>query len=60
MAICECPICGSKFRFHPQIERFNLDAFNDQLEFHYLGPVDLSLVANSEELDNELTAINKQ
>jgi len=60
MAICECPVCGCKFRFHPNLDRFDIDAFNEQLEFHYLGPVDLSLVANSEELDEELSEINKK
>ena len=59
MVVCECPVCGTTFRFHPHLDRFDFDAFNDRIEFDYLGDVSMSHVSNSEELDKELTELNQ-
>jgi hypothetical protein len=60
MVVCECPECGSKFRFHPHLDRFNFDDFNDAIEMHYLGEEAFSCVSNSEALERELTEVNRQ
>ena len=50
--------CGSKFRFHPHLNKFDFDDFNETVEIHYLGENEFSCVANSEILDKELTEAN--
>lgn len=58
MVVCECPECGTKFRFHPHLNKFDFDDFNETIEIHYLGEKAFSCVANSEILDKELTQAN--
>lgn len=60
MVVCECPVCGSKFRFHPHLMRFDKDDFNMKLECEYIGEECFSLVANSKEWEDALEQINME
>ena len=60
MVVCECPVCGSKFRFHPHLMRFDKDDFNMKLECEYIGEECFSLVANSKEWEDALEQSNEK
>lgn len=35
--VFECPYCYSKFRFHPQDNKFDIDDFVDRIMYDYVG-----------------------
>lgn len=59
MAVFECPCCHSKFRFHPQMNHFDLDQFDFYLGAYYIGDGDSIWIANAKELNDKLEALEK-
>lgn len=35
--VFECPYCFSKFRYHPQVNKFDIDDFVDRIMYDYVG-----------------------
>lgn len=54
MAVFECPSCHSKFRFHPQIDHFDIEQFDYYLGAYYIGRGNPIWIANAWELWNKL------
>ena len=54
MAIFECPVCHTKYRFHPQLNKFDLDSFDFYLGAYYLGLNGLGWCGNADELNKML------
>ena len=50
MAVFECPVCHSKFRFHPQPDHFDLDQFDFYLGAYYINQGRIEWIANAKEL----------
>ena len=53
MAVFECPVCHQQYRFHPQMDKFDLDNFDFYLGAYYIGNGKPDWIANAKEL-NEL------
>jgi len=60
MAILECPLCHTKYRFHPHLTWFDLDEFDFYLGAYYIGLNGLGWAANAEELRAKLKSDKKQ
>ena len=54
MAVFECPCCHSKFRFHPQMNHFDLEEFDFYLGAYYIGGGESTWIANAKELSDKL------
>lgn len=50
MAVFECPCCHNKFRFHPQLNKFDIDCFDFYLGAYYINHGVTDWIANAKEL----------
>lgn len=51
--VFECPHCFSKFRYHPQDKKFDIDDFVDRIMYDYVGNIYFS---NGMELEHKWDA----
>ena len=54
MAVFECPCCHSKYRFHPQLNYFDLEQFDFYLGAYYINHGETDWIANAKELYDKL------